>query len=250
MIGVRNALYVIGTDLDPPGVSAQELNSHPDQYAAELHFEYGPGMSASATCPLQPSPIYGARFMGRVPPIPGALDVPVSVYLKTTDGRTSNRVPLVYHPRLITKEINLPIIDYNVVNNIQTAPFNFLDWLWGYKTGLDPDWGLYDSSLDPSYSDANVAPRAIIRDTYLFGFFGNDVFYKTLQLKNDWKTVSAKISVWESRGGGAEVIEFTPGSSSLYCKVHWYLDPAFLDSNILKYSVDIVIEGPADFSPL
>lgn len=214
-----------------------------------MHFEYGNGQSATSSLELRSG--WGqTHYFGRVPVIPGVVNVPISVFLKTADGRTSNRSALVYRPWLVTKVVQLPIVDYNVVNNVQTAPFNFLDWIWGYKTGLDPDWRLYDSELDASYSDAHVSAGLIIRDTYLFGFYGNDVFYKTLQLKNGWTTVSAKVDVWEAKAAGAEVVDFTPGSTSLTCKVRWYLDPTFLDPNVLKYGVEITIQGPADFPPL
>lgn len=248
VVGVRQALYVAGTDLLPPGISVEEYGSHPQQYAAELHFEYGDGQTAIS--PLVPAGVYRAVFLGRVPAIPGVVDVPVAVFVKTADGRLSNRSALVYHPWLTTQVVKCPIVDYNVVNNVTTAPFNFLDWLWGYKTGVDPDFRLYDSALDPSYPDAHISPTLVSRDTYLFGFHGDDVFYQTLQLKNGWKTVSAKATLWESKSSGAEVVEFTPGGASLRCKVRWYLDPTFLDPNELNYHVEITIEGPADFPPL
>ena len=76
----------------------------------------------------------------------------------------------------------------------------------------------------------------------LLGGKGDDVFFNNIHLGAGWTVVSASVSprAWIGHGG-ANLVEYRPGTDMPYVKVHWWADLL----STLSYSVNVVVQGPA-----
>ena len=220
-------LKISGTNMYPPDfppgkMTRTEVTQYPK---AEVHFVLADGVDrAVLASPHEYSvPVPGSFGQGRwvqehylrIPSMPSP-DSVGSVYIKTADGRISNRLPFTFHPKIVDAALFQPI------SNGQ----------------------LLDGTLDRSYPNADLSNGRVRRDTYLLGFKGDDTFYSALQLSSVWKVVSCHVVIAHSMNGGAEVSECRPGTNSPFVKVHWYLDPTLLFSNDVSYGIKIVVRGP------
>jgi hypothetical protein len=269
--GAGTPLKASGKDLFPPGTLAQLVMDKwggADYYRAELHFVYGsqvivaPMTAVEISYGYDPHPnetetdpnvlyipisgsqyfrtvatrdIYERWYTGVVPTIPVTEDTVVTVYLKTKDGRPSNRMNFTYHP-------NQP----QPPQPAQPPPGMMEDFLFVWRK----DDQLEDATMSSNYP--NIATTEMTmgygrasRDTFLLGFSGDDTFHNTLVLKNGWTVKECHLFIHSSVGSGAEVTDCRPGTTSPFVKVHWYLDPTFVVPNDLTYSVRLTLTGPS-----
>ena len=259
-------LKASGKDLFPPGTLVQLVKDKwggPDYYNAELHFVYGSQviiapMTANETSYAYSDPhpnetetdptviyypqsgtayfntvpakdVYERWYTGVVPTIPVTEATVVTVYLKTKDGRPSNRMNFTYQPQ-----------------PLQPAQGMFDEFLFVWRQ----DDHLKDATMSSNYpniatNEVNLGNGRASRDTFLLGFSGYDTFHNTLELKNGWTVKECHLFIHSSMGSGAEVTECRVGTSSPFVKVRWYLDPTFVLPNDLTYSVRLTITGPS-----
>jgi hypothetical protein len=143
------------------------------------------------------------------------------MYLTTNDGQFFSRVNFTCKPPMRDAVMSLPIA---------------------------ANGQLYNSTISSVYPNINLTQN-IKRDSFLLGFTGRDTFWNSYQLRNGWKVVNATVKLGYTVGGGAEVVESRVGTSSPYVKVRWYLEPTFLFSSDLSYSIRIHVRGPTEFEP-
>lgn len=235
-------IVALGKDLFPPGIFAFSVYQRPQDYPAELRFVQPDGQEVIV--PLTPEELshddrsignftedpnwqntagqyYYRFYTGYIPRIPTKEDIPLKMYLKTTDDRYSERVNFTYKVVMRDERMFLPIANGQ----------------------------LYDSTLASNYPNATLHNGAVKRDTFLLGFTGYDTFYNTYELRNGWKVVGAEVKIHYNTFGGAEIAEFRSGTSSPFVKVRWSLDPTFLLPNDISYSIIVHVRGPTDFEP-
>jgi hypothetical protein len=245
--GPGATIVVFGKDLFPPGTSAGRiyLDRSAPSYNAELHFTTPDGQELTVTAgavedfyngrvgsetetdpqvswdgrPL--STRYQRYYVVSVPHVIAQQDTTLTMYFKTKDDRVSAPVNFTYKPPMRDEVMSLPIA---------------------------ANGQLYDSTISSVYPNISLTQN-IKRDSFLLGFTGHDTFYNSYQLRNGWKVVSATVKLGYTVGGGAEVVESRVGTPSPYVKVRWYLEPTFLFSSDLSYSIKIHVRGPSEFEP-
>jgi hypothetical protein len=185
-------------------------------------YTYVPHITGGQLIQVRIENTFARWYEGTVPTLPVVEDTMVSVNFVSKDGRPSTMQQFKYQPPMAEQFLYLPIADGRLV----------------------------DSTLASVYPNADLSRGDIRRDTFLLGFAGEDTFYETLQLKNHWKVVDAAVVINYSMLGGAQIIESMPGTNRPFVKVRWDLEPTFLLSNHINYSIKIRIRGPAWLSPL
>jgi hypothetical protein len=265
-------LKASGKDLFPPGTRVKLVMDKwggPDYYNAELHFVYGgqPIISPMKAVEIRystahpnetetdpeilyiPVPLTGyfttvpARdlyerwYTGVVPNIPVTGNTVVSVYLKTKDGRASNRLNFTYEPQAAQGAQPPSGIREDTLTSAYLR-----------KNGEWTDLTLASSYPNVASNSINVSNGRISRDTFLLGFSGHDTFFNTRVLKNGWTVKECLVLIHASMGSGAEVTECRQGTSSPFVKIRWYLEPTFVLPNELTYSVRLVLVGPVGTS--
>ena len=243
--GPGQRIDAFGKDLFPPGIRAGIVQQNPNAYPAELHLITPDGLEVvgpmgaveadynrsigsetetdngtdSYGRPLS-TPRYQRYYSGGVPHVSVQQDTTFVMYFKTMDGRVSARTNFTYKPTMRDEVMSLPIANGR----------------------------LYDSTISSVYPNIGLTSN-IKRDSFLLGFTGYDTFWNSYQLRNGWKVVSAEVRLGYTIGGGAEVVESRVGTPSPYVKVRWYLEPTFLFSSDLSYSIRIHVRGPTEFEP-
>lgn len=258
--GPGQSIHAWGADLFPPGTrfkQVMEWTGGPEQFRAELRFlvggqvfvapmtaredrfisipahlgndtqtdrgyTYVPHPTSGQLVQVRIEDKFARWYEGTVPTLPVIADTMVSVNFVSKDGRPSTMQQFKYQPPMAEQFLYLPIADGRLV----------------------------DSTLASVYPNADLSRGDIRRDTFLLGFAGEDTFYETLELKNHWKVVDAAVVIHYSMLGGAQIIESMPGTNRPFVKVRWDLEPTFLLSNHINYTIKIRIRGPAWLSPL
>lgn len=253
-----------GSDLFPPGTPVRQVmdkSRGEDYFNAELHFVYGsqvivatmkadetsfgntrrpnetetdptlyyvprPGTQWTDAFPARD--FYERWYTGVVPNIPVTIDTVVTVYLKTKDGRPSNRMNFTYQPQP-------PQDERGMSTDTLYLPY-------------DGNLQFTDATLASSYPNVStrhtmVENGRVSRDTFLLGFSGYDTFFNTLELKNGWKVKECVLILATSMGSGAEITECRQGTTSPFVKIRWYMDPTFVLPNELTYTVRILVSG-------
>jgi hypothetical protein len=238
-------MVVFGKDLFPPGTGAGRVRQNTAAYPAEVHFITPDGQEITVAAAAvedfyngrvgndtetdpqvtwdgRPfSTRYQRNYTISVPHVVAQQNTTLVMYFKSTDGRVSPRVNFTYKPPMRDEYMWLPI---------------------------GPDGKLYDSTISSIYPNITLTDK-IKRDSYLLGFTGYDTFYNSYQLRNGWKVMGVEVKLGYGLGSGAEIVEHRIGTPSPYVKVRWYLEPTFLMSSDLAYTIKIHVRGPTEFEP-
>jgi hypothetical protein len=161
--------------------------------------------------------------------VPG--DYAGSVYVIGDNNRKSNVVNFTFHPTM----------DYQMIDLYLLRPDKGLDEI-SFSKKTEGDYFSLDEELNPDYStnpNKYVAHKLNGRHfaELCWGFKGDDLFYLTKRLNNNWK-VSYIDLTFES--GGARLDDYSPGTDSPYAKVHWWVEAC----SYVDYYISWHIQGP------
>jgi hypothetical protein len=192
--------------------------------AGEVHFIVASGRDLKATSAYWSN----GQIMTEVPYLDGVNVYNGIIYVQHADGRKSVFSSFRFRPPLDVVVVGMP--DCQSTGQYCTI--------------------VKDSSIDLQ-AFTLISRDHIWHSTDALGFSGNDEFWKTSILKNDWIVNQCDVQVLpESNSSSTTVTECHPGTNILHTRVHWSIDPssAWINikapSSISTYAPSVTITGP------
>jgi hypothetical protein len=216
VLAAAPALAALSTGEGDPGTPVTLSGSDFGEAPGEVHVIVGNGRDVVA-----PITYWSATQI--VTEVPYADGIPVydgHVYVKRSDGAKSALRPFRFLPLYDVVEIGMP--EGSTERSLAPSVANVDGYVYG-----------------------DVAHTAAI----FWGFKGDDRFYMNAQTRNGWIVTGARLyGLWLDRVGygDAYLVNASPGTTSPFVQVHWWLDAAFAlgGSNSLKYQIRVAVQRP------